>query len=154
MLRRYIERILMDEMAFTIKDAERIVTNAGFDIVEHLIKLAMYGLEFDHAGHLSREINTWCQRIANIKLKTPRRSRLTTNEIRRWMYGEWLTEQGYLNSLEANKDAYKGGAANIEKMCGRYSEFLQMLNRICDELASGSFDRINTIKGEITALLK
>lgn len=154
MFRRYIEKLLLDEMAFTIKDAERIVTNAGFDIVEHLIKVSMYGTDFDHAGHLLREINTWCQRIANIKLKTPKRTRLTAYEIRKWMFEEWLTEKGYQDSIDANFNAYIGSPKNAKKIYMRYGEFRQMLNRICDELANGSFERNVTIKQEVDAFVK
>lgn len=123
------------EFNFPKKDVESKISAASFTIVDHLVKILMFGLDCSCYSHWFNEIDTRFLNITKIRLK-PNGKIVKYDDLVKWSMN-WLSEHTYLNVLNSMKRLEKSfNPINYEKLKTRYNEFIvfyKSLLKSCSE---------------------
>ena len=95
------DKYLLNEQAISRSDAESGVSHIASVIIEHLLKVLIFGPKCSAYNHWIKELDGWFKRIAEIKLK-PKSYHPSLKDIRKWAREEPLEDlRSYLNDIRA-----------------------------------------------------
>lgn len=95
-----VKRYLLDEQAISRSDAESGISHLADTLIEHLLKVLVFGPNCSAYNHWMSELNKWFKKISEIKLK-PKSYHPTLKDVRKWAREEPLEDyRSYINTIE------------------------------------------------------
>lgn len=127
------------EMAYELKQARQVVISASPSIIEHLALITHLP---DHLAnnHWRVEVDAWCERINDIRLKTNKKRGMPQDELHQWLVdgplGDWNDYQLLIKRLNKTKKL------GLVPSTSGYDTLMRVLGNIVHDLSKQTYQGV------------
>ena len=145
------DECMLLEFSISKKDVEGIITASSYTLVEHLIKVLIFGTKCSCYNHWLNEVHSRLRKYNDYTLK-PNSKPVPIKYFRDWAES-WLDENSYINNIDSViLSEYKFEHVNYDIMKTKYNEFIKLYDSLLLACSKKEYN-LNLLKQKIEEFL-